>query len=104
MSIASNELMKGQNERFLAQLIPEIRIDASVEMILKDEADSVVDIMHRESATADVVLLGLATPKQGDEEAYAERLAELAAGFQNCFFVHKGSLFRGDLVTPEQVE
>jgi hypothetical protein len=60
--------------------------------------------MHRESAAADVVLLGLATPKQGDEEAYAERLGELAAGFQNCFFVHNGSLFLGDLVTPEQVE
>ena len=104
MSIASNELMKGQTERFLAQLIPEIRIDATVEMILKDEAESVVDIMHRESAEADVVLLGLATPKQGDEEAYAERLDELAAGFQSCFFVHNGSLFLGDLVTPEQVE
>ncbi len=104
MSIASNELMKGQTERFLAQLIPEIRIKADVEVTVKDEDESIVDIMHRESAGADAVLLGLATPNEGDEENYANRLAELAEKISNCFFVHNGSLFLGDLVTPEKVE
>ena len=104
LSIASNELMKGQTERFLEKLIPEIRINAEVEVMLKDESEGVVEVMHRESNTADVVLLGLATPKSGQEEIYAERLAELAEGFQNCFFVHNGSLFLGDLVTPEVIE
>lgn len=103
MSIASNELMKSQTERFLEQLMPEIRIKASVEVMLRDEGESVVEIMHRKSSSADVVLLGLATPEQGDEEGYAKRLSELAEGFQNCFFIHNGSLFLGDLVTPEQV-
>ena len=100
MSLASNELMKGQTERFLARLIPEIRIKAEVEVMMKGEDDSVLDVMHRVSGAADVVLLGLATPQPGDEEAYAERLSELAAGFRTCFFVHNGSLFLGDLVTP----
>jgi len=101
LSIASNELMKGQTERFLAQLVPEIRIRAEVDVMLKQEDESVLEIMHRESAMADVVLLGLATPNEGDEESYAERLAELAEGLPTCFFVHNGSLFIGDLVTPE---
>jgi amino acid transporter len=104
LSIASNELMKGQTERFLAQLIPEIRIQADVEVTVKADEESVVDVMHRESGEAGVVLLGLATPNEGDEEVYAERLDELAAGFRNCFFVHNGSLFLGGLVTPEKVE
>lgn len=104
MSIASNELMKGQTERFLARLIPEIRINADVEVTLKSEEESITQIMHRESALADVVILGLATPKQGEEESYAERIAELADGFQTCFFVHNGSVFLGDLLTPDQVE
>lgn len=104
MSIASNDLMKGQTERFLSQLIPEIRIDADVEVTLKADNESVFEVMHRESHDADVVLLGLATPEPGEEEAYAERLTELADGFQNCFFVHNGSLFLGDLITPEPVE
>jgi hypothetical protein len=96
--------MRGQTERFLAQLIPEIRIQADVEVTVKAEEESVVNIMHRESGEADVVLLGLATPNEGDEEDYAERLDELAAGFRNCFFVHNGSLFLGGLVTPEKVD
>jgi hypothetical protein len=100
-SIASNDLMKSQTERFLAELIPEIRINATVEVMVKAEGESVVDIMHRESAGADVVMLGLATPEEGDEEKYAERLVELAEGMPTCFFVHNGSLFIGDLVTPE---
>lgn len=104
LSIASNELMKDQTERFLAQLIPEIRIDADVEVTIRDENESIVNVMHRESAGADVVLLGLATPEDGEEEAYADRLAELASGFKSCFFVHNGSLFLGDLVTPENVD
>ncbi len=104
LSIASNELMKGQTERFLAQLIPEIRINADVDVTVRSGNESILDIMHRESAAADVVLLGLATPDDGDEEAYAERLADLASGFKNCFFVHNGSLFLGDLVTPDKAD
>jgi amino acid transporter len=104
LSIASNQLMKGQTERFLARLIPEIRIKADVDVTVRDEDESILDLMHRVSAAADVVLLGLASPKEGEEASYAERLAELAAGLKNCFFVHNGSLFLGDLVTPEKVD
>ena len=103
ISIASNELMKSQTERFLEQLMPEIRIKATVEVMVRDEGESVVEIMHRKSAKADLVLLGLATPDEGEEEKYAERLTELVEGMPTCFFVHNGSLFLGDLVTPEQV-
>ena len=103
LSVASNELMRGQTERFLAELIPEIRIKADVEVMLRGEEESVMEIMHRESASADVVLLGLATPEEGDEEKYAVRLRELVEGMPTCFFVHNGSLFIGDLVTPENV-
>jgi hypothetical protein len=101
--MASNELMKGQTERFLAQLIPEIRIRADVEVMVRKDDESVVDIMHRKSVDADVVLLGLATPDEGEEEDYADRLIELAKGMPTCFFVNNGSLFIGDLVTPENV-
>ena len=88
--------MKGQTERYLAQLITEIRIKAEVEVTVREKEESVIDIMHRESSTADAVLLGLATPEEGDEEGHADRLAELAEGFNTCFFVHNGSLFLGD--------
>ena len=48
-------------------------------------------------------MFGLATPDDGGEEKYADRLMELAEGIPTCFFVHNGSLFIGDLMTPDAV-
>ena len=42
----------------------------------------------------------LALPEEGKEDAYAARIAELADGLPSCFFVHNGSLFIGELVSP----
>jgi amino acid transporter len=101
MSMASNELMKKETERTLARLLPEIRIDADVEVHVKKDDENVRDVIHQESADADLVLLGLATPAAGRERAYAERLVELAAGLRSFFFVKNNSLFIGDLLSPE---
>jgi potassium/chloride transporter 4/5/6 len=102
LSVASNELMKAETERTLAQLIPEIRIRADVEVVLRGAGESVKEVIHAESAEADLVLLGLATPPEGEEEAYAQRLIDLAEGLPALFFVKNSSLFIGDLVTGEE--
>ena len=100
LSVASNQMAKEQTERFLAKLIPEIRIAAEIEVMIKPEEMSVVDLIHAESAGVDLVILGLAMPEAGQEEAYAARIAELAEGLPSFFFVHNGSLFIGELVSP----
>lgn len=100
LSVASNLMAKEQTERFLAELIPEIRIAAEIEVMIKPEDMSVVEMIHEESAAVDLVILGLALPDEGQESAYAERIAELAEGLPSCFFVHNGSLFIGELVSP----
>lgn len=100
LSIASNDLMKAKTERFLQQLIPEIRINAEVDVMVKPADKTVKEMILAESATADLVLLGLAAPPQGEEEAYARRLCEMVEGLPSCFFVHNGSLFIGELLTP----
>nr|WP_291317837.1 hypothetical protein [Desulfuromonas sp.] len=51
-----------------------------------------------------LVLLGLAVPEKGEEETYSRRLNELAEGLPSCFFVHNGSLFIGELLTPDDGE
>ncbi|HKL27481.1 MAG TPA: hypothetical protein VJ910_14745 [Desulfuromonadales bacterium] len=103
LSVASNQLMKEQTEGFLHRLIPEIRIEAEVSVRVKQKHEVIPEIMMQESAEADVVLLGLATPEAGKEQEYVERLETLAAGLPTCFFVHNGSLFVGDLATPEEL-
>jgi potassium/chloride transporter 4/5/6 len=99
LSLASNELMKAETERALRALIPLIRIEADLNVIVKPADASVQQVIRTESAEADLVLLGLSSPDAGEEEAYARRLHELAEGLPSFFFVRNNSLFIGDLVS-----
>ena len=98
MSIASSELMKTRTETYLGQLIPEIRIEAEVRVVLKAKDESVSETIHRESADAAAVFLGLQVPEIGEEETYAERIERLAGDLPVVFFVKNSSLFAGELL------
>ena len=101
MSLATTPLAKQTSEKFLQNLVDEIRIDAEIRVLLKDPEEKVAEVIRRESADAEVVMLGLATPDRGKEAEYALRLEALSKGLTNVFFVKNASLFVGDLVTPE---
>jgi solute carrier family 12 (potassium/chloride transporter), member 4/6 len=103
LSIASNELMRQQTELFLRKLIPEIRIEAEVEVMVRSGEMSVREMIQRESAAADLVLMGLDSPAEGAEEDYAQRLSVMVEGLGNFFLVRNGSLFIGDLISPEKM-
>ncbi len=98
MSLASSELMRSRTEDHLKKLLPEIRIDAEVRVVLKPKDETVTEVIHRESAEAAAVFLGLEVPETGDEEAYAERMDRLAGDLPVVFFVKNSSLFVGDLL------
>ena len=104
LSVASNDLMKRQTEEALAYLMPQIRIDAEIDVMVRTESESIQDIIRRKSFGADVVFLGLATPEEGDEEEYARRLFDMVEFLPSCFLVHNGSVFMGELVTPDEAE
>ena len=101
MSLATTPLAKQTSEKFLQELVDEIRIDAEIRVLLKDPEQKVADVIRSESKDAEVVMLGLATPERGKEAEYAQRLEALSEGLTNVFFVKNASLFVGDLVTPE---
>ncbi len=98
LSIASSELMKNHTESQLERLIPEIRVDAVARVVLKPKDEKIAELIHRESADAAVVILGLAHPKPGDEQAAAERLEQLAGDLPVVFFVKNSSMFIGQLL------
>ena len=102
MSVASNELMKQQTEQTLAKLIPEIRIDAEVEVMVRRGDDNIHDIIRQRSFDADVVFMGLGEAEKGTEEEYARRIQNLVEYMPTCFLVHNGSLFIGGLVTEDE--
>lgn len=103
LSIASSEMMKTRTETHLNQLIPDIRIDATPRVLIKPKDLSVSEVIKRESADAEVVFLGLGTPKPGEEAEYAARLETLAGDLPVVFFVKNASLFIGELLeSPEE--
>jgi hypothetical protein len=101
ISVASNELARTQAKLSLKKLIPEVRVGAIPRVIVKPQDASVHELIRRESSTADVVFMGLATPEVGKEEAYAQRLARLAEGLPTVFFVKNASVFVGQLMESE---
>ncbi|MCK4547719.1 MAG: amino acid permease [Candidatus Eisenbacteria sp.] len=104
MSLATTEMMRDQTEAYLRDLISSIRIEAEPEVVVKPGDASVAELIQRQSAHAAVVFLGLATPKAGEEEVYAERLKKLAGNLPVVFFVKNASLFVGELVgEPEDL-
>ena len=82
----------------LAKLLPETRIGAETEVLVKPADTSITEILHRTSANADVVFLGLQEPEPGTESAYADRIVELAHGLSTCIFVRSAGEFAGRLI------
>lgn len=104
MSIASNQFARENTERYLQELLPEIRIECDYRVIERPKDKSIRDIIQTESSRADVVFLGLASPEEGQELEYAKRLDELAGELPLVFFVKNSSLFVGRLLQPDSLE
>ena len=104
LSLASNEHMKQKTESHLERLIPEIRISAESKVMILPKDRTVREIIHHESAEADLVFLGLNLPEPDAMESYAERLSDLSGPLRSVFFVKNSSLFVGKLIqTVEEV-
>ncbi len=63
-----------------------------------------IEVIHRESAEAAVVFLGLQVPETDKEEEYAANLERLAGELPVVFFVKNSSLFIGELLEPPEGE
>jgi len=97
-SIVDTEDEKTKMEANLDALIPEARIHAETEIIVRPKDQSVTQILHTYSRHSDVVLLGLKVPERGDEDEYADRLIEIAEGLNTTIFVRNASPFAGNLI------
>jgi len=97
-SVARDETERKLQLDGLAKLLPEARIGAETEVIVNSENRNITEIIHKISANADVVFLGLQEPKADGEPAYADRMIELAGGLNTCIFVRSAGEFAGRLV------
>ena len=98
-SIARSESERDSQHEGLAELLAENRIEADTKVLYEpDTGRDIAEILHRHSARADVVFLGLMIPELGNETAYAERLEQLASGLKTTIFVRNAGRFAGDLL------
>jgi len=97
-SIVETENERAPMAHSLTELIAEARIDARAEILARDPEQTVTEIIHQHSKTADLVFLGLMEPGPGEEAQYAERLEALASGLGTVVFVRHAGEFSGKLI------
>ena len=97
-SIVETEAEKEKMSKNLTALIPQARIHAETQVIVKPENLTVAQTMQKYSGTSDVVMLGLNVPEGGGEREYAERLTEISDGFNTTIFVRNAGKFSGNLI------
>jgi hypothetical protein len=97
-SVARDEEERRLQLEGLAKLLPETRIGAESEVIVKPADRSIMEVLHQTSAEADVVFLGLQEPEPGGEAAYADRIIELSGRLNTCIFVRSADEFAGRLI------
>ncbi len=97
-SVARDEEERERQLESLGRLLPETRIGAESEVIVKPEGKGVRQVMQEVSRDASIVFLGLKEPEEGAESEYADRIAELAEGFPTAIFVRSAGEFAGRLV------
>ncbi|MBW2731410.1 MAG: amino acid permease [Deltaproteobacteria bacterium] len=97
-TLIEKEEDRQQTEEKLAELIRDVRIEATADVLVRAPDRSLQESMHAASRKADVVFLGLPLPEEGEEQAYAERLGTMAQGFHSTVFVRNNTGFAGELI------
>ena len=97
-TIVEDEASREPMEASLADLISEARIPADMHVIVQPANASVVDVVHRRSADADLVFIGLRDPAPGKEADYADSLTAVLESLPTTILVRNGSEFAGELI------
>ena len=82
----------------LKALIAESRMPAECDVLLNDNNENVIDLMHEWSKDADIVFLGLALPDSRDNMEFAEKLDKLVTGFKSTILVRNAESTQGALI------
>ena len=95
--VDTEEELEARRDEFL-QMIEEIRISASVEVIQKMPDESVTACIINNSQAATMSFIGLSVPEPGEEEASADRLTTLTDGISSTIMVRNAGPYRGRLL------
>ncbi|MCB9690461.1 MAG: amino acid permease [Alphaproteobacteria bacterium] len=96
-TIVDDERAAVEMKRDFASMLPTLRMDVAVEVIVREGGESIQDVIHRDSQGARMVFLGMALPDD-DASAYARKMDSLLDGLPDTCLVRNAGPFRGRLV------
>ena len=97
-SVADDESAAKEVQKAFENMLPDLRMDVRLEVIIKPEGQTPRDVIRDASKDADLVFLGMAVPVVGTETAYAESLMWLLDELPTTILVRNASRFHGRLV------
>jgi len=97
-SVADDEEVADEVRQAFESMLPDLRMDVHLEVILKPADKTHKEIILEASKDADMVFLGMAIPGPGIEQTYAESLMGLLDGLPSTILVRNASRFHGHLV------
>ena len=97
-SVADDEQMAEEVRGAFSSMLPDLRMDVRLEVILKPADQTHREVIREASKDADMVFLGMAVPGVGIERTYAESLMGLLEGLPSTILVRNASRFNGRLV------
>lgn len=97
-TVVGSEEQRGSAENKIREVLASARLEATSVVSLRDDRH-IPDIMHAESAGADLVILGLRLPKADDDvDAFFDRFDEMLRGMPTTILVHSARHFAGEPV------
>ncbi len=101
-TIATDATKRDQLARKLESIIESSRIKATPEVIVPETDEMrIQDVIQKHSHDADLVFLGLAIPKAGEEEAYMERMSSFLTGLPTTLLVRNARQYVGKMIEEQ---
>lgn len=97
-SVVMNENERKGMNASIRSIMSSVRIKADIEVILKPEYKSILEVIHEYSKNSNVVFLGLREFVPGTENEYKDELIRLSSGLQTTVFVRNSGEFAGKLI------
>ena len=97
-TVADDETSAEHVRKTFETMLPDLRMEVRLDVILKPEGKTHVDVIRQASTNADMLFMGMAVPEAGREQAYADQLIALLDGLPTTILVRNSSRFQGRLV------
>jgi amino acid transporter len=91
-SIVNSTVEQEKMTASILPLIPQARMSANVEVVVKNDSETMLDVIHQYSKNSTVVFLGLKITQPGEEEEYVNFLENLITPLHTTIFVNNPGL------------